>query len=136
MKFKKFTTGFLILVLSVFIFSCENESDTSDTISPTVVTMVPANGATNVSSLLTEIKVTFSEPMASGYSVVTVTGGTWFPTYGAPSWSTDKLTFTLPVTVAANTTYTFGLNNTVYINFRDSSGNALTPVVWIFTTGN
>lgn len=105
-----------------------------DRILPTVATLFPSNGSAGVDPRTTELRVTFSEVMNTGYAF-TRTIGTYPPTTGKAVW-TDRYTITLPVSLSPDTTYTLGLNGAGYMAFWDSAGNALEPVVWTFTTGS
>jgi beta-lactamase regulating signal transducer with metallopeptidase domain len=101
---------------------------------PTVVSMVPENGATNVPSTLTEMSVTFDQPMGGGFSWTG--GGENFPEgTGAPQWSADKKTCARPVSLKPNWSYRVGLNSPSHINFMSAYGVPLEPVVWQFSTG-
>lgn len=101
---------------------------------PRVVMMNPANGATNVSPALTEIRVTFDRPMGGGFSWTG--GGERFPeTTGRPRWAADRKTCILPVRLKPNWSYRLGLNSRSHINFQSAKGVPLAPVVYRFTTG-
>jgi len=105
------------------------------TIPPTVVSMKPENGATNVPSTLTELSVTFNQPMESGFSWTG--GGEQVPEgTGRPYWSENKRTCTRPVRLKPHWDYRQGLNSKSYRNFRNAAGVPLEPVVWRFSTGN
>lgn len=100
-----------------------------DTTPPTVVSVSPANAATNVatSSMIT---ATFSEPMLPSSINATsfvVTGVTGLVTY-----SGSTAIFTPASALAADTTY-----NVMITGVQDSVGNALAAdYVWSFTTGS
>jgi len=100
---------------------------------PTIVSMQPLNGATDVSSSIQLITVTFDRPMGGGFSWTG--GGEHYPeTTGEPYWSTDRKTCCLPVALKPNWNYKFGLNSQSFKNFKSEQGYPLTPVVWIFST--
>ena len=104
----------------------------SDTTIPTVVSTNPANGATNISRDLTQVSITFSEAMASGRSITSN-----FPAYTV-SWSQDQKTAYLTrndqlTPLASGATFTFTLNPTGYLNFRDLQYNYLPQTVFSFT---
>ena len=102
---------------------------------PTIVQMVPENGATDVDPALRSITVTFDRPMAGGFSWTG--GGENFPTIPdgkRPKWSEDKMTCTLPVKLKPNWSYQLGLNSPSHRNFASANGVALEPVVYTFQT--
>jgi len=102
---------------------------------PRIVKMVPENGAVNVDPKLAEIRVSFDRPMAKGFSWTG--GGEQFPTVRPgkkPSWSRDRKTCTLPVSLKANWQYRFGLNSRSFKNFASADGVPLEPVIYEFHT--
>jgi hypothetical protein len=102
---------------------------------PQIVKMVPENGSDNVDPSLTEIQVTFDRPMGGGFSWTG--GGEEFPTIPEgrkPSWSKDRLTATLPVSLKPNSSYRLGLNSPSFKNFASADGVPLEPVVYKFRT--
>lgn len=102
---------------------------------PTVVSMSPANGATNVSTATTQLTVVFNVPMRGGFSWTG--GGPEFPeTTGKPYWAADQKTCVLPVRLKPNWSYRVGLNSPSHRNFKSATGIELPQVVWRFTTGN
>ena len=103
---------------------------------PVVVSMNPANGATNVDSNLKELRVIFNVPMQGGLSWVG--GGPNFPEIPQgqrASWLPDKMTCVLPVQLKPNWKYQLGLNSQTFTNFRSEAGVPLDPVAYGFTTG-
>ena len=109
---------------------------TGDPVSPPrIVSMVPENGATDVSPSLTQLQVTFDKTMAGGFSWTG--GGDRFPTIPEgkkPSWSRDRKTCTLPVELQPSWNYQLGLNSKSFKNFASADGIALEPVVYQFQT--
>lgn len=102
---------------------------------PSVISMNPGNGTSGVSPYTTQLVVTFSEPMAGGFSWTG--GGPEFPeTTGKPYWAADQRTCVLPVRLKPNWSYRVGLNSPSHKNFKSASGTPLDQVVWRFTTGN
>ncbi len=102
---------------------------------PVIVALVPKNGARNVNPNLAEIRVTFSVPMAAGFSWTG--GGPDFPTVPngrRPYWNQNHETCVLPVKLEPGHTYRLGLNSRSYKNFQSSGGVPLVPVLWSFTT--
>lgn len=102
---------------------------------PAIVSMQPANGATNVPTTLMQLSVTFDQPMGGGMSWTG--GGPSFPEgTGQPQWSADKKTCTMPVKLKPNWSYELGINSMSHNNFQSERGVPLTPVLWRFSTGN
>lgn len=102
---------------------------------PRIVALLPKNGAQNVNPNLTEIRVTFSVPMAAGFSWTG--GGPDFPTIPEgkkPYWTENHKTCVLPVELEPGHTYHLGLNSPSYKGFQSSVGVPLAPVLLSFTT--
>jgi hypothetical protein len=135
-----------ILTLGAFLIAgcggdCGVFIPLSDTTRPTVISTVPANGATGVSPA-TKITATFSEPMDP--ATITTTTFTVVPTPVAPvkqvaaavtgtvTYSGVTAVFTPASPLAERTSYTA----TITTGAKDPSGNALASnYVWTFTTG-
>ncbi|OGV66547.1 MAG: hypothetical protein A3K19_23830 [Lentisphaerae bacterium RIFOXYB12_FULL_65_16] len=113
-----------------------DDEQTAKTQKPVVTEMVPANGATGVDPRTTELRITFSVPMAGGFSW---TGGG--PEYPAgpegegPHWTEDQRTCVLPVRLEPDHAYRLGLNSRSHNNFQSAAGVPLDPVVYTFRTG-
>jgi hypothetical protein len=104
---------------------------------PVAVTFDPPNGATNVSSSLRELRVTFNVPMGPGCSWCG--GGPQFPSTPdglRPSQSPDHKTCILPVVLEPNHSYALGLNSPSHRNFKSETGIPLVPVAYRFSTGS
>ncbi|MDF1799460.1 MAG: DUF4932 domain-containing protein [Planctomycetota bacterium] len=104
---------------------------------PVVVSMTPANGASDVAAGETELRVNFDRAMApDSYSVMG--GGPSFPKVtGAVRWEDGGKTFVLPVRLEAGHTYSFGLNGPKATGFRaKADGAALAPVAVTFTVAD
>lgn len=109
---------------------------TADTVAPTVVSISPTAGATDVSQSTT-INVTFSEPVVpNGGITLSIDGGASVP--ATVSVTGNTVTLTPTATLADTTTYRVDISTAV----TDTSGNALvapatstfqTPV-WTSTT--
>ncbi|HVJ69573.1 MAG TPA: HEAT repeat domain-containing protein [Caulifigura sp.] len=102
---------------------------------PTIVSIEPANGSSDVDPGLKDLKVTFDIAMSGGMSWVG--GGDAFPTSPEGSkaqWSQDKKTCTLPVTLIPDHAYSLGLNAPKFQNFRSEAGVPSEPVRYTFTT--
>ena len=109
-------------------------------LAPQVVRFDPANGAQNVSTAVTELRVTFSLPMGGGFSWCTAGDDDHdFPKGPAGkgiSWSEDKMTCVLPVELKANMTYRLSLNDPEHKNFQSDAGVPLEPAAYTFKTSD
>lgn len=102
---------------------------------PEIVKLEPANGANDVDPSLDAVTVTFNMPMDDGMSWTG--GGPEFPTLvkdKKATWSEDKLTCTLPVSLQAGKKYQLGLNSKSHKNFQSEGGVPLESVKYSFTT--
>lgn len=101
---------------------------------PRVISIVPANGATDVDPDLTAIKITFSEPMVDkSWSVVG--GGSNFPEItGDISYDQDRRVLTIPVKLKPSWTYRFWLNRGRFNSFRSERGAPLSSLPVEFKT--
>lgn len=102
---------------------------------PKVVSIEPANGATDVDPEVNALRVTFNMPMGDGMSWTG--GGEKYPKPRPGSrarWSADGLTCILPVTLEPGHDYELGLNSANHINFQSRWGVPLEPVVYKFRT--
>lgn len=102
---------------------------------PKVVSMTPANGATDVDPSLTRITVTFDRPMMDkSWSVVG--GGPHFPELvGDVHYDEQCKVFTMPVRLKPGWSYEFWLNRGKYQSFVSKEGVPLEPVAVTFQTG-
>ena len=125
----RFGTRYWLAVLSViFVAGCGQETVTV----PSVVSTIPANGATNV-AINTPISATFSMAMKTA----TITASTFTVTgpggavAGAVAYSGSTATFTPTATLAYSTLYTA----TITTGATDLGGtHLLNDHVWTFTT--
>jgi hypothetical protein len=104
---------------------------------PKIVSLDPPNGAKDVSSAVTELRVTFDIPMGGGMSWCG--GGPGFP--ASPEgkkayWTKDGKTCVLPVELKPGREYQLGLNSRSYQNFTSEEGVPLTPVGYTFKTSD
>jgi RNA polymerase sigma-70 factor (ECF subfamily) len=101
---------------------------------PKIVSMTPANGATDVDPSLTEIKVTFDQPMRDGSWSMTG-GGNHFPELvGDLHYDSSHTTWTAPVKLKPGWRYEFGLNSPSHQNFKNTNGVSSEPVFVAFQT--
>lgn len=100
---------------------------------PKIVSLAPANGATNVDSATAAIAITFDQPMAGGMSWTG--GGENFPEFaGKPVWSADGRTCTAPVKLKPSHDYHLGINSVSFKNFANKLGVPAEPVDYKFST--
>ena len=101
---------------------------------PKVVSITPANGATDVDPHLAAVKVVFDRPMQDG-SWSMVGGGPHFPEFaGKPSYDSTRTVWTVPVKLKPGWSYQFMLNSDRFQNFRSREGVPLAPLAVTFTT--
>lgn len=102
---------------------------------PKVVSITPANGATDVDPARKVVKVVFDRPMKNGcWSMVG--GGPNFPEIsGSPSYDSTLTTWTVPVKLKPQWSYRFMLNSPSFQSFQSGAGVPLAPVDVSFTTG-
>ena len=112
------------------------QQSVADAARPQVVSISPANGATDVNPGLKNIRVVFDRPMA-GESWSLVGGGQEFPELvGQPRYDTARTAWTVSVKLKPNWSYRFMLNSDRFQGFRSQDGVPLPPVVVAFRTRN
>lgn len=101
---------------------------------PSLVAMVPANGAKDVDPKITSLTFTFDRPMRDqSWSIVGSKADT--PDIpGAPSYDATRKVLTVPVLLAPGRTYRFRLNSPDKQGFQAADGTPLAPVDVTFTT--
>lgn len=101
---------------------------------PTVVTVDPPNGATDVDPRRATLAVTFDRPMdPEGWAWV-IEHPTTAPDLGAATWDAEHRTHTTEVRLEPGRSYVVWLNSPQYSYFRDRQGVAATPFRWTFAT--
>ena len=99
---------------------------------PQVVRLEPANGAQGADPGLTELVVEFDRDMAEGFSWCG--GGPAYPeTTGKPFWRTPRICV-LPVRLQPNHEYHLGINCPSARNFRSADGVSAEPLGYSFRT--
>ncbi|MBI5071357.1 Ig-like domain-containing protein [Candidatus Falkowbacteria bacterium] len=105
-----------------------------DNASPVIISTVPTAGATGVSTTLSYIRVTFSEPMQTSATSLSISSGSWL----MPAWSDGDKT----VTRSRLTSPPYDTNITVSTSGEDLVGYLLSsgasPAItnpWSFRTG-
>ena len=98
---------------------------------PRVVSMTPADGATNVDPDLTEIRVVFDQPMMDGSWSMCGEGPTFPAGPGPVHYDATRTTWTAPIyRLKRGAKYEFGLNCGSHRNFKNQKGVPLEPV-WV-----
>jgi RNA polymerase sigma factor (sigma-70 family) len=112
-----------------------DESITIQKLPPVVVKTIPVSGADDVDPGLSEIKVTYSKDMDSGYSWTQLSDDT-FPktTADKPYYEKDKRTCVLKVKLEPGKTYAIWLNSDKFDNFKDADGRPAVPYLLVFKT--
>jgi len=101
---------------------------------PKVVSMIPANGASDVDPKIESIQVVFDRPMRDN-SWSLVGGGPHCPeTTGKPHYDAARKVWTVPVKLKPDWSYEFMLNSGTYTAFRSEGGVPLEPVRVTFRT--
>jgi hypothetical protein len=99
---------------------------------PTVIKAVPDNGATDVDPAITELRITFDQPMdRGGFSFVG--GGPNFPGSGRAHWVDDR-TCVMPMALKPDHPYALSINSVTFQNFRSKQGEPATPYPIMFST--
>lgn len=104
-----------------------------DTSSPVMVSTVPTAGATGISVTTSFVRATFSEPMNTGATSMSISSGSW----GPPVWSDDNKTLTRSRLIALpyDTVITVTLTGEDMFGYLVSSGSS--PAIvnpWNFRT--
>jgi hypothetical protein len=111
-----------------------SEADRAALTPPQPIEIIPAPGSEDVDPGLSEIRITFDQPMGGGRSL-TGGGDTFPPMTGEFTWSEDMRTLSFPVALEPNHEYYFGINSHSHTNFRSDHG---VPAPWTrvpFRTG-
>ncbi len=107
----------------------------ADDLAPTVLRTVPANGDRTVDPALSELSVTFSEPMRDGnWSWVYEDENSFPQMLGHPRF-VDSQKNVLLVRLEPNKENVVWLNSAEFTNFRDEAGNSAHPFKLTFRTG-
>ncbi len=121
-----------LLILTLLVGAVDALDDVTP---PNVVETLPVSGSIDVDPALTEIRVTFDEPMMDGNWSWAFREKSRFPaTDGRPRYSDDRRTAVLPVKLEPGATYEILVNSEVHKNFRDRAGNPAVPFVLTFRT--
>ena len=102
---------------------------------PKVVSIAPANSATNVAPDIKAIQVVFDRPMMDGSWSMCGGGPNYPETTGKPHYDAQRTIWTVPVKLKPDWFYEFSLNAGQYQSFQSAEGVPLKPVPVRFKTG-
>lgn len=100
---------------------------------PVVLATEPANRSV-VQSCIDKLRVQFSQPMATTYSLVRVPDAEYPNIDGAPVFSEDGRSCEVQVRLEPGMAYAIWINTSQYNNFRSKTGNPLDPYLLTFYT--
>jgi hypothetical protein len=102
---------------------------------PVVVSMTPANQATDVDAVTREIRITFDRPMIDKSWSVLRAGGAFPEIAGRVAYDAEKRVLTIPVRLKPGTLYRFALNGPGHFGFRaaDTRAPLLRVEAWFRT---
>lgn len=122
---------FFVLSLSIASIACAEK----DTKAPRVIETHPMNESTDVDPSLSEISVTFNEPMMDGNWSWAYTEKNEFPKIkGQPYYSENYTKNNLPVILEPGKQYIIWINSEKFKNFKDKAGNPALPFKFTFKT--
>lgn len=101
---------------------------------PRVVGMVPANGATDVDPGLTEMRITFDQPMQDGNWAIVRSDADFPEIVGTPAYDAERKVLTVQVRLKPDTKYRLWLNRGQFDSFRSAEGIPLESVAVTFQT--
>jgi hypothetical protein len=103
---------------------------------PKVVSMLPKNGATNVDPNQATFKVVFDRRMQDGSWALVGDASRCPEGKGPPRYDESRTTWSVPVKLKPNFTYTFMLNSDACEDFKSEAGVPLEPLTVNFTTAD
>ncbi|TET47208.1 hypothetical protein E3J62_02100 [candidate division TA06 bacterium] len=121
----------LAIVVVLLLSGCRAR----DNVPPRVISTNPQNGAQDVDPLLTEISVSFSEPMMDGNWSWCFEDKDKFPEMTAePYYTNNNTTNILPVRLEPDKEYVIWINTVSFKNFKDKAENPTGPYKFTFKT--
>ncbi len=122
----------MLIAVSLVVFAgCGSKEATT----PHVIKTIPENGAQDVDPSLSEISVTFSEPMLDkSWSWCMESRETFPKASGNPQYSSDLTTCSVGVALESGKEYTIWFNRAENVNFKSKSGTPSTPYKLTFKT--
>ena len=128
-------SGRIVEFFDAYAAGLPEQPSGSDAPPPRIVSIAPADKATEVDPGLKEIKVTFDRPMQDK-SWSMVGGGPNFPEItGRCGYDSSKTAWTVPVKLKPNWEYSYRLNSGKFQSFQSREGVPLKPVTVTFETG-
>jgi hypothetical protein len=128
---KRFYYFFIAVIMIILFASCAE----SDSKAPAVVETFPITGSTDVDPSISEISVTFDEPMTDGNWSWAYTNKNKFPEMtGQPYYIPGHKKNILPVQLESNKEYEIWINSEKFRNFKDIAGNPAIPFRLVFKT--
>lgn len=122
---------FPLAVIAAVCASCTQ----ADSKAPRVIETFPVTGSTQVEPSISEISVTFNEPMIDGNWSWAYTHQDSFPEMkGQPYYLPGLTKNVLPVKLEPNKQYEIWINSEKFKNFKDQAGNSATLFRLIFST--
>ncbi len=122
---------FVVTIISTICISCAE----SDSKAPNVIETFPISGSVDIDPSITEISVTFDEPMTDGNWSWAYSNKSMFPEMsGQPYYQPGLTKNILPVKLESNKEYEIWVNSEKFNNFKDQSGNPAIPFRFIFKT--
>ena len=106
-----------------------------DNLPPKVIGTNPQNGAQNVDPSLTEISVTFNEPMMDKSWSWCYEEKEKFPQMtGQPYYTENNTKNILPIKLEPDKEYVIWINTVNFKNFKNKTGNPVEPYKFTFET--
>lgn len=104
---------------------------------PVVIRSEPVSGAEEVDPELSELRVTFSQPMSDASWSWTTAGYDAFPEgAGQIRYLDDARTCVMPVKLVPGRTYVLGINSAQHRNFKSAGGQPALPWLLTFRTAS
>src|SRR6185503_19428390 len=104
-----------------------NQQAELDAKRPKIVSIAPANDASDVDPGLDKIQVVFDRPMRDGSWSMCGSGPNYPETVGKHRYNAQKTIWTIPVKLKPNWEYEFSLNAARFQGFQSEAGVPLRP---------
>lgn len=128
---KRLSCMVIVAVIILIGTSCT----ANDTKAPKVIETFPVSGSVDVDPSLSEITVTFDEPMKDGNWSWAYASKEKFPEMtGQPYYKPGHTINVLPVKLEPDKAYEIWINSEYFKNFKDRSGNSAVPFRLVFST--
>jgi hypothetical protein len=135
MRLASLATAATIAALSALAHAAPPDDLAIASAPPVVVKTVPEAGSIDVDPAIKQITITFSKEMSEGsFSIVNFSPGNAPKLAGKPSYSEDKKTCIVPVSLAPGRCYAVWLNRAKFENFKDAEGRPAVPYLLVFET--